>query len=141
MSLEENQAVVRRYFEEVWSRGNLAIVDELTVPDFVRHSTTTPGGVQGHDAFKAYVTRNRAAFQDFHVTVDDVFAAGEKVAVRWTGHGIHRGEYAGIAPTDKPVSVTGINILRLAGGKLVEEWMNFDALGLQQQLMATAAAR
>ena len=139
MSEEENQAVVRRYFAEVWSQGKLAVVDELTAPDFVRHSTTTPGGVRGHAALKAYVTRNRAAFQDFQVTVDDVFAAGEKVAVRWTGRGIHRGEYGGIAPTDTRVSVTGINILRLAGGKLAEEWMNFDALGLQQQLRASPA--
>ncbi len=139
MSVEENQAVVRRYFEEVWSKGNLATVDELTAPDFVRHSTSQPGGVRGHAAFKAYVTRNRAAFEDFHVTVEDLVAAGEKVAVRWTGQGTHRGEYGGVAPTGKPVSVTGINILQLAGGKLVEEWMNFDALGLQQQLGAIPA--
>jgi len=131
MSTEENKAMDRRFFEEVWNRGNLAVVDELMSSDFKSHDPTIAAGSAG---FKHFVSLFRAAFPDVHITIEDQLAEGDKVVTRWTARGTHKGDLMGIAPTGKQVTVTGINIGRVEGGKFVEGWFNIDDLGLLQQL-------
>ena len=131
MSTEENKALDRRFAEEVWNRGNLAVVDELMSADFDGHDPTMPAGREG---FKQFVLMYRSAFPDIHITIEDQIAEGDKVVSRWTARGTHQGELMGIPPTGKQATVTGINIERFANGKFIEEWSNFDALGLLQQL-------
>ncbi len=131
MSTVENKAIDRRFTEEVWNRGNLAVVDELMRADYNGHDPTIPTGSAG---FKQFVLMYRRAFPDVHLTIEDQMAEGDKVVSRWTAHGTHRGELMGIAPTGKQVTVTGINIERIANGKLVEGWSNYDTLGMLQQL-------
>ena len=133
--LEENKAVIRRFGEEVWNRGDMAAVDELVAPDFVGYG---PGKrvTRGREDLKQVVTHMRTAFPDLHFTVEDEIAEGDKVVTRWTGVGKHQGEWRGIAPTGKYVTFTGLAIRRIARGKIVERWVNTDVQGLIAQLGA-----
>jgi steroid delta-isomerase-like uncharacterized protein len=132
MSTEDNKALARRGFEETLNQRNLAIVDELFVPDFVYHTDSMT--FQGREPFKQYLSMLLTAFPDLHVSIEDVIGEGDRVVVRCTLRGTHQGELMGIAPTGKQVAVTGIAIMLIAKGKPVEEWANTDTLGMMQQL-------
>jgi steroid delta-isomerase-like uncharacterized protein len=126
MSADENKGIARRYWDEVWSIGNMAMIDELFAPDTLYHS---PGGTtsRGIEARKQTPIRWRTAFPDFRATVEDLFAEGDKVVVRWTVRGT-------IAPTGKHISVAGMDIYHFRGGKIVEVWRHQSSLQLVQQL-------
>ncbi|HXZ05639.1 MAG TPA: ester cyclase [Ktedonobacteraceae bacterium] len=132
MSTEENKALLRRLFEEVWNQGNLATVDELLAPDYVLNDPALL--VRGPEGFKAYVSAFRSAFPDMYATIEDQIAGEDRVAMRFTVHATHKGEFQGIPPTGKQVTLSGIDIQRIADGKIAENWVNLDALGLLQQL-------
>ena len=138
MSTQANEAVVRRIFDDIYNRGNLAAVDEIFAADYVDHSAP-PGFPAGLESFKQSFSMFRAAFPDIHVAVEDVIAAGDKVVVRLTFSGTHSGPLMGMPPTGKFVTITGIAIDRLSGGKVVEHWVNRDDLGMLQQLGAIPA--
>jgi predicted ester cyclase len=134
---EENKAVVRRYFEEIWDKGNLELVDELFTTNFVRHGPiATEGEVRGLEDFKGVVGMYRSAFPDLRVPIEDLIAEGDKVVTRWTARGTHEGELIGNAPTGNQASVTGSIIDRISGGKIEEEWVDYDTLHLMQQIGA-----
>ncbi|HJQ29459.1 MAG TPA: ester cyclase [Rubrobacter sp.] len=134
MSSEGNKAVVRQFLDEVFGGGNLELVDEIFAPDYVLHDPAVPGAVGGTEGMKQYVSMYRAAYPDTHFTIEDQIAEGDHVVTRWTGQGTHRGELLGIAPTGKLVTVTGIEVDRVSGGRIEETWVNYDALGMMQQL-------
>ena len=134
MSTEENKALVRRYFEE-WNKHKLAGVEELCAPDYVGHAPSIFGDMD-LAAMNQVMPAWFAALPDMHWMVEDLIAEGDKVVVRYTCRGTHRGEFMGIPPTGKQVSWTGIGIDRIKDGKFVESWMNEDNLGLMQQLGA-----
>ena len=131
MSTEDNKALVRRWYEE-FNQRNLARVDELFTPDYVYHNPPTT--LHGREEFKQFLSLYLTAFPDARFTVEDELAEGDLVASRSTLRGTHQGEFMGIPPTGKPVTVTGMSIDRIVGGKFVEGWLNFDALGMLQQL-------
>lgn len=133
MSTEDNKALDRRGFEEVWNQGNLAVIDELSAENVVTHNPPGPP-MQGTEAFKQFIQMYRSAFPDTQMTVEDQIAEGDKVVTRWTARGTHQGELMGIPATGKQVTVTGISVSRWANGKTVESWSNFDTLGMLQQL-------
>jgi steroid delta-isomerase-like uncharacterized protein len=135
MSTEENKAIARRWNEELWSKGNLAAVDELFASDFVWHYAP-PGVASDREGYQQYYSEDLSAFADMNCTIEVIVAEEDKVAVRWNWRGIHKGDYMGIAPTGKQVTLTGISILRIAGGKIVEEWTESDNLGFMEQLGA-----
>ena len=129
---EENKALFRRFIDEVWNNGNLAVADELFAPDaFTPSAPQLPPGPEG---VKVIATLWRTAFPDFHMTIEDLIAENDKVVARFTETGTHQGEFMGIAPTGRRMSVTEIGILRLVDGKVVESWYEVDMLGLMQQL-------
>jgi steroid delta-isomerase-like uncharacterized protein len=130
MSVEENKAIFRRIVEEGFNKGNLAIVDELVATNHVNHTDN----VHGPEEYKQFITMYRTAFPDLHMTIEDQIAEGDKVVNRWTSRGTHKGDLMGIPPTGKQTTVTGMYVARIIGGKIVEEWGNFDALGMMQQL-------
>jgi len=130
MSVKENKAIFRRIVEEGFNKGNLAIVDELVATDHVNHTDN----VHGPEEYKQFITMYRTAFPDLHMTIEDQIAEGDKVVNRWTSRGTHKGDLMGIPPTGKQTTVTGMYVARIIGGKIVEEWGNFDALGMMQQL-------
>jgi steroid delta-isomerase-like uncharacterized protein len=135
MAAEENKELARRFMDEVWNKGNLDFIDEVTAPNHVSHDPASPegmgGGVEGSRRFTEVY---RSAFPDIQMTVEDVIAEGDKVVTRWTARATHQGELMGIPPSGNRVEVTGISIDRIEGGKVVETWSNYDALGMMQQL-------
>jgi len=136
MSTEQNKAMDRRVYEEVWNGGNLAVIDELVAANYVDHDQEPTSALEGLEGLKQSVTMYRTAFPDVHFTIDDQIAEGDLLVTRWTARGTHQGPLMGIPPTGKQAMVTGISITRVASGKVVEGWTNFDALGLLQQLGA-----
>jgi len=136
----ENKALVRRLFEELWSKGNLIVADELFAANYLHHDPSTPDLGRGPEGEKKRATLYRNAFPDLRVTIDDLIVEGDTVVTRWTARATHKGELRGIAPTGRQITVTGISIARISGGKFVEGWVNWDALGLMQQLGVQAAA-
>jgi predicted ester cyclase len=113
--------------------GNSAVVDELFVTDYVNHSIP-PGQPQGLAGQKQFIATFRTAFPDVQFTIEDMIAEGDKAVGRVTFRGTHTGELGGIQPTGKKVIVEGIDIIRFANGKAVENWYSGDMLGLMQQL-------
>ena len=132
---EANKQHVRRFFEEVWSTGDVALRDSFLAADYRGH---IPGNAQALDreGWTAWFTGFRAAFPDARFTVEDMVAEGDRVAARLTMRGTHRGELNGIAPTGREVTVTGMSIERVEGGRIVEGWNQNDALGMLGQLGA-----
>lgn len=126
---DQNSAIVERFGDEVWNKGNMAAVDELVAPDFVGYG---PGRrvTRGPEELKQVVASVRAAFPDMTFTVEDEIVSGDKVVTRWTGRGTHKGKWLGTEPTGKEVAFTGIAIRRIAGGKIVERWVNADYTAL-----------
>ena len=139
MTEAENETIARRVLDEIFGQGNLDAADELFAPGFVGHQ---PGGelVNGPQGIKDMAGMYRAAFPDMQMTIEDVIASGDQVVTRWSARGTHQGELQGIAPTGNQVTVTGINLARIENGQIVEEWENFDQLGMMQQLGAIPAA-
>ena len=135
---EENKALIQRFVEEAFNRGNLDIADEVYASSFASHDPTTPEGPSSPEDVKQFVNLYRRAFPDIHTTVEDLIAEGNKVTYRWTARGTHQGEIMGVAPTGNQVTITGITIEQIAEGKIVEEWNNWDVLGVLQQLGAVA---
>jgi steroid delta-isomerase-like uncharacterized protein len=132
MTTEGNKALVLRFVEAFWSRGDLAAADDLMTADAVIHQPEV-GDVAG---LKAFNTMLRAAFPDWYSTPEEVIAEGDRVAERWTGRGTHRGAFQGIPPTGKQVTVPGVVFYRLDDGKIAEFRGSFDMLSMLQQLGA-----
>ena len=131
MSTEQNKANDRRIIEGL-NQGNVNVFDELMVLNFVDHDASTT--MQGVEAFKQFASAYLTAFPDLHFTIEDQIAEEDKTTLRYTARGTHRGELMGIPPTGKQVTVTGIFLTRWVNGKAEESWLNFDALGMLQQL-------
>lgn len=129
----ENKALVRRFYEEVWGNHSLDALDELVTTDAVDHELP-PGLPPGREGMKAFLGMFLSAFPDTKMTVEDALAEGDKVATRWSATGTHTGELMGIPATGKQINVTGLDINRISGGKIVEHWGQFDQMGMMQQL-------
>jgi steroid delta-isomerase-like uncharacterized protein len=124
MTIEANKARIRDLFDEVWTNGDVEAAGRFYAPGL------TLDGLQDF-ARALYV-----AFPDWRATIDELVAEDDRVVVRWTGKGTHRGEWAGVAATDREVETTGIDVERFADGLIVEEHSNVDMLGFMQQLGA-----
>src|SRR3990172_6865501 len=123
MLSDTNKTVIRRFFEEVWNKGNLAVLNELIAKDHVNSGPgTLPGLPTGPEGAKQLVTVYRNAFPDIHFKIDELIAEGDKVVTRWTAQCTHKGELVGIPATGKSSTVTGINVDRIVNGKIVESW-------------------
>src|SRR5215211_974401 len=135
MLSETNKTISRRFLEEAWNKGNLAVLDEIIAKDHVNSGPgTLPGLPNGPEGVKQLVTTYRNAFPDIHFTIDEQIDEGDKVVTRWSAHGTHQGELAGIPATGKSSTVTGIAVDRLVNGKIADSWGIFDQFGMMQQL-------
>jgi steroid delta-isomerase-like uncharacterized protein len=130
MSIEQNKALVQQFVDEFWNSGNFDAADILMTPDAVVH-TPPVGDVDG---LKRFATEFRRAFPDWHSTVEEMIAEGDRVAERWTGRGTHRGYFQGIPSTGRQVSVPGVVFYRIQAGKIAEFRGSFDAMSMMQQL-------
>jgi len=134
MSTEQNKTLVKTLMEEVWHKRNVAAIDEIFAPEYVGHGIDHPGSSHDIEASKQSSALFLSAFSDFHVTCDDVFAEGDRVALRFTVRTTHTGEFSGIAPTGRGVTFAGISIMRCHEGRIVEQWQIVDIPGLMEQL-------
>jgi steroid delta-isomerase-like uncharacterized protein len=135
MSTDANKAVVRRFYEEIFNKRNLALVAELTTPEAISHESS-PGLANGPEGVRQVVNMLSSAFPDHHTTIEDMVAEGDKVAVSTTLSGTHQGGFMGLPPTGKRFSQRQYHILRVADGKIAEHWAVRDDLGMMQQLGA-----
>ena len=134
MATEDNKALVRRFYEEVWSNGNYQIADEIFAPDYRRHDLRPTQAAPGPEGQKQIARAFRAAFPDLRFDVEMVIAEDDHVVARWTASGTHTGPWGGIEPTGRSVAFSGVNIFRLGDGRVAEIWNHRDDLGLQDQL-------
>ena len=135
---EENKALILRLVEEAFNKGNLDVADEVHAPGFVSHESGGPVE-RSPEYVKGFVGTYRGAFPDGRTTIEASIAEGDRVAYHWTFRGTHRGQLMGIPPTGEQVTITGITVDRISGGKIEEKWNNFDRLGMLQQLGAAPA--
>jgi predicted ester cyclase len=136
MSSEENKAMMLELYEQTWNAGNLAVIVERVSLERIDHDPGGPaaGDVAGQQELVDSVQQYRTAFPDLHFEFGPQVADDELVATRWTARGTHSGPLDDIPPTGRSVEVTGIFLERLAGGKIVESWVEYDRLGLRRQL-------
>jgi steroid delta-isomerase-like uncharacterized protein len=132
---QENKAVLRRWFEEVWNKGRAETIDELFAADGTAHGLADETGesLRGPSNFRVFHGKFREAFPDIEVTVEDVIAEGDKVAARCSVRGRHQSDSLGFAATGRPVEFTGMTFARVRGGQIVEAWNNFDFMTTFQQ--------
>jgi steroid delta-isomerase-like uncharacterized protein len=129
----ENKAILRRFFEEIFNQGNLSAADEIVAENYVNHNPA-PGETPGREGLKQFVLTVHSGFPGGRFNVEDQIAEGDKVTTRWSFTGTHQAEFAGIPATGKQVQITAINIHRIVDGQIQEGWLNWDALGMMQQL-------
>lgn len=128
-----NKQIVRRFSDELPGQGNFATADDVLAPDLIEHNPL-PGQGAGREGHKQVVAAFRSAFPDLTVVTEDVLEDGDRVALRWKAEGTHRGDLMGLAPTGKRVLLTGIEILRMSGGKIVERWAEDNGQAVLAQL-------
>ena len=137
MPVEELKALERRCYEAL-NKKNLATLSEFFASDFVEH-TSLGSEIRGFEEYKKYINALVKAFPDFHFTLHDFITEGDRVAIRWTLTGTHKGEFRGIPPTNKKVTMWGIDIDRVTDDKFVEG--RFDTLGMMEQLGVIPASK
>jgi steroid delta-isomerase-like uncharacterized protein len=133
VSTDENKAVVRRFIDEIFDKGNVSAVDELVSDDFVPH--TWPS-VTGKDDFKVTIERMGKAVKDAHHTVEDMVAEGDRVSVRLSSHATQIGDVMGVPAAGREYTIAEQHIFRVVDGKVVEHWHVADMLGMMQQIGA-----
>src|SRR5215204_6624584 len=129
---EQNKTLARRWFEDLFSRGDLDTANQILSADFVDNLPREEE--RGIEELKDYVSIYRTAFPDIEDTVEEIVAEADKVVVRWRSRGTHQGEFMGVAPTGRDVTFTGMRPFRFAENKIAESWVNIDERGLQEQL-------
>ena len=132
MSPEDNRMIMERFYEEVITKGNLSFIDEVCATDYVEHDDDAPS--PDREGLKLHISMIRQGFPDSQVQVEEILADGDKVAARTTISGTHTGDFMGLPPTGKRIIMSGMDITRFSGGKMVEHWGLVDGLAMMQQL-------
>jgi steroid delta-isomerase-like uncharacterized protein len=136
MSTDMNKQIARRYWEELFSEGNLAVADEIIGPEWAIHNPAAPEPARGPEGARRVVALFRSAFPDLRFTIEEQVADGDKVLNRVTARGTHQGPFMGLPATGNPVVVSGLAIDRVVDGRLTERWGYVDTLALLRQLGA-----
>lgn len=135
---QDNKALTRRWFEEVWNNRRHQAIAELAHPNVTAYGLAEGATAVGIDQFIPFYERFLATFPDMYIKVEDVIGEGDKTAVRLTATGTHTGDAMGLAPTNRKVTFSGIILTRWKDGKIIEAWNEFDAWGMMQQLTGPA---
>jgi steroid delta-isomerase-like uncharacterized protein len=133
-SKEQNKEIVRRDNEEIWNKGNLDMIDELYSADFVRHFLPTGSKTQGLEELRNHVGSHRQAFPDWAEEIKQIVAESDLVVTHFSSSGTNEGSFMGNPPTGKKIHISEMSIVRIADGKIVEQWLLPDLLSLNQQL-------
>ncbi len=136
--LATNKELLRRFYKEVYVDWNMAVADEVLSPSFTSHDWPQHGP-KGPQAFRDYYAAFQSIVPDARYEIDDLIAENDRVVVRWTMFGSHKGEFQGIAPTGKAIALKGIAIYRVEGGKLMERWVVSDVHGVLEQIRGASS--
>ena len=137
MSTEQNKALARQLIEEILNQRDMSVIDKIFSPDFVENEELPPGIPPGREAPRLMFSMLHNAFPDFKATIEQLIAEGDKVVLLMTWTGTQDGEFLGIPPTGKRISINVIDIIRVADGTIVEHWGVMDSAKMMQQLGAT----
>jgi steroid delta-isomerase-like uncharacterized protein len=140
VSVEEHKALIRRFYEEVWGRGNTDVAFEVFADDYVRHDPRAAEALPGPHGQKKIADDFRTAFPDLEFTIDVIVGEGDYVVGRWTAAGTNLGPWGGREPTRRRATFSAVNIFRFGDGKVAEIWNHRDDLGLIEQLGAPVHA-
>ncbi|HEY3381575.1 MAG TPA: ester cyclase [Vicinamibacterales bacterium] len=130
--MADKTTIVRRLFDDVWSKGNVKLLDEIVTTDYAHNDPMND--LQGPDAMKDLVKKYRSAFPDCRIDIDELLTAGDKVVARWRYSGTQTGQFEGMPPTGRHATGPGITIFRFQGDRVQESHSTWDALGMMQQL-------
>ena len=130
----DSKTIVRRLYEDVWNKRKLEAVSDLFSPSHALRDNNSSGSSVGPEAYKIQVAMYLAAFPDLRFVVEDTVAEKDKLVTSWTISGTHKGEFLGVRPTNKKITIEGITIHYLANGKIIDSNVSWDALGLMRQL-------
>src|SRR5262245_9571363 len=133
-TIEQNKATARRWSEELWSRGQLAVADEIIAADYVRHDPGDPFPARGPEDVKRIVSMLRSMLPDFKIEVEAIVADGDMVVSRYTATATDTVGFMGMPPTGKAIQTSAMQMFRFANGKIVESWAARDDLGTLRQL-------
>ncbi len=133
MTTEDNKALIHRFYEEVWNKGNVDVALEIFADDYVRHDLRPGNALPGGAGQRKIAADFRAAFPDVHNHIELMVAEGDLVVARWMTEGTNTGPWNGVPPTGKRIAYASVNIFRIADGKVVEIWNHRDDLGVMQQ--------
>ena len=136
---QENAALGRRWFEEVWNQQRVEVATQLATTDCRAHGHAPNDACIGIPEFQEFARAVLAAFPDIRIDVEDTVSEGDRAVIRWRAQMTHRGDFQGVRATGRSVSVRGISIMRFADGKIAEAWDNWDQLGLLTQIGAIPA--
>lgn len=131
---EHNKTIINRYFEEVWNKGKLDVLDEIMSTNYINHSPGMPNPPRGPEGLKPIVTAIREAFPDLHYVIKNIVVTDDQVAIHVIMNGTHKGDFFGIAPTGKTIEVNQMQIERIKDGMMSEHWRVTDDLSLLKQL-------
>lgn len=134
MSKTSNEQLIRRYFEEVWNNGKLDVLDEIISSDYINHNAGMANPVAGPEGLKPIVSAIREAFPDLKYVIENLVVSDSQIAVHTTMHGTHKGDFFGLAPTNKVIKVSQMQIERIENNKIVEHWRVTDELTMLRQL-------
>jgi steroid delta-isomerase-like uncharacterized protein len=126
--------IARRFIEEILDTGDWSSAAELLTDDVVMHHPSAPEPIRGREAVQGFLGVFRTGMPDLRLRVEDVTADGDRVAARWSAHGTHTAEMFGIPPTGREIDIHGISFFRFADGRIAEDWVEENTLGVLQQL-------
>ena len=135
----ENRAIVLRLYQEIWNKRSLEVISELVSPSHALHGPNFSGSAIGPEAYAGQVALFLAAFPDLRFAIEDTVAENDKVVACWAISGTHKGEFMGVPATGKRITIDGMTIHHIAGGKIMDSFSNWDALGFMQQIGVVAA--
>ena len=139
MSVEENKALMRRFYDEIVNEGRADLIEQLVSKDFVEREEF-PGLGTDRAGLRDFLGMMRNAFPDFRMEVEDLIGEGDRVVARLTMSGTHKGEFMGMPPSGHSFKVETIDIVRFANGQAVEHWGVTDSGAMMEQLGAVPSA-
>lgn len=131
---KDNEKLIKKYFEEVWNNGKLDVLNEIISPDYINHNPGMANPAPGPEGLKPIIEGIRKAFPDLKYVIENMVISDNQVAVHTTMHGTHTGDFFGMAPTNKTIKVSQMQIERIANNKIIEHWRVTDELTLLKQL-------
>ena len=139
--LMENKQIAQRFSDECWNQGKMESIDELVASDCKLHDPIFPNLTSGADNLKRHIEMSRIGFPDIKFSIDDTIAERDEVVHHWTVRGTHKGQFLGLAPTNRTATISGTSIHRIEGGKIVEQWSDWNLMTLMEQLGLSATPR